>query len=152
MNSKILFFFCVISLAIISGAQAQMKIEQVGPSAEKNGNTPVLSFSMLGKGLQLNDFVSLKKLRKQGAAFVLNYQMDLSRYKRLKPNEVTFKLTLLRDGTKLKKKTLKHAEKGTSLNLEEMLSEVDVDDSLIIEVLGLPLKSTEKVRTIVFRK
>ena len=145
MNLKIFLVFCTLSLVMVTGVNAQMKLKQVGPSAEKKGNSQMLSFSMLGEALGNNDFISLKKLRKEGASTVLNYEIDLSSFRRLKPNDVTFKMTLLRDGAKLKKNTWRHVEKSTSLDLAEMLSIAEADDSLLIEISGLPLKSTEKV-------
>lgn len=142
----------VFALAWVNVATAQTAIKQVGPSAEGNNNGQILSLSLLGETLNANDFISLKKWRKEGASTKLNYQIDFSSFKKLKPNDVSFKMSLLRDGTKVWKKTWKHVEKATSIDLADVVATAEEGDLLIIEVSGLPLKSTGKVRTIVVKK
>lgn len=149
---KTFFFLLALLFTFSVELSAQTPLKSVGPPAEKRASDEAISFNMLGAPLKANDFVSLNKLRKEKASTMLGYQINFSKFKRLKPNDVSLRVTLMRDGVKVLRKNFKHIEKTTEVELQEFVNIAEKDDSMIMEISGLPLKSTEKIRTIVFAK
>jgi len=150
LQSVIIATFCLVILSVVSGYS--QPITGVGTPPGEGASAKIVQFFLDDKAMADNGKISIKEISKESFSKEMTYTMNTAQFKKLKPNNVKFEITLVREGLGLESVVFKKAENTRAIALKSVFDLAQAGDNLVIELIGLPIATKEKFQTYYFKK